>query len=318
MIVNYTNLGDTTFLPPQPGGGGANGGATPLAPATANAPNNGVPIWFNNTNPNPGGTQSQGAGVVPQYGARWPGALSANYKDNTVTNGILSGAAAPTYVYTNVGTYANATVATTSPTGWNTTAPGTAANAWNTAGSTANGRLVVDTNPRSVTNGQWKSARRGLAVGDITDGLSKTIAITEDVGRAEAYGTYRYDDPFGAAAYNGGKRAAWRWAEPDNSNGVSGPPNGMFQNSRQGKIINNNSQPFGGPAANYYSTGSVACLWTTTNCGPNDEPFSFHINGCNCLFMDGSVRFIRDDIDQTTFKRLITPIEGIPSGYVEN
>src|SRR5262249_44003967 len=32
--------------------------------------------------------------------------------------------------------------------------------------------------------------------GDITDGLSRTIAMTEDVGRGEAYNTPKYCDPY--------------------------------------------------------------------------------------------------------------------------
>jgi prepilin-type N-terminal cleavage/methylation domain-containing protein/prepilin-type processing-associated H-X9-DG protein len=296
MIINYNNLGDDTFLP-------SNTGNTPLAAQTADVPNNGVPAWFDTSNPNAGGG-SQGSGVVVHYGGRWPGALSANWKDNTITTGISTNTPPIVYVYFNIATYVNAT------------AP-VALAGWNTANPAKSGRLVVDTNPKSATFGQWKKGDRGPAIGDISDGLSKTIVIVEDVGRAEGYGTFRYDDPFGVATFNAGKRAAWRWADGDNSNGVSGPPNGIYKDGRQGKIINNNPLPFGGPAAGYYSPTSVACLWTTTNCGPNDEPFSFHANGCNCLFMDGSVRFLKDDIDQQTFKRMITPNEGIPSGYVE-
>jgi prepilin-type processing-associated H-X9-DG protein len=309
MIVNYLNIGDDTFLP-------SNTGSSPLVPNPVNqvaaAGGNGVPIWFNTTNITSVGG-SQGSGLIPVYGGRWPGALSANYKDNTITNGVLSGkTATPAFTYTPITVYANTTGVSGIPGNGGATVN---LGGWNTSGPS--GLLVVDTNLASATKGQWKTGFRGPAVGEITDGLSKTAAIFEDVGRAEAYGTYRYDDPFGDPAFNAGKRCAWRWAEPDNSNGVSGPPNGIYKNTRQGKIINNNPQPFGGPGPNYYSSGSLPCLWTTTNCGPNDEPFSFHANGCNVLFMDGAVRFLRDDIDQQTLKRLITPIEGIPSGYVE-
>jgi len=155
----------------------------------------------------------------------------------------------------------------------------------------------------------WKTGKNGPNQGEILDGLNNTIAITEDVGRNETTGTYRYVDPFGGTGYNGGFRAAWRWGEPDGSNGVSGPPNGVLGDPNLGKVINNNPIPLGGPAA---------CTWTTTNCGPNDEPFSFHNRGCNCLFMDGHVVFIADSIDQGTFKRLLTPIEQTPTGYVDN
>jgi prepilin-type N-terminal cleavage/methylation domain-containing protein/prepilin-type processing-associated H-X9-DG protein len=278
MIINYLNLRDDTFT----------GGSKTDLETNLDAPNNGVPIGITGA-PGPKGTMGT---LTIHYGGRWPGALSANYKDNTITDGNYS--TPGTYNYWPITFYPAGTAATAPISGWN--------------GSASNGYLVVDTNTSSATFGVWKKGDRGPSVGDISDGLSKTIAIVEDVGRGETLGTYRYDDPFGTAGYNAGKRAAWRWGEPDNSNGLSGPPNGVYKDGKLGKVLNNNAQPFGGPPT---------CQWTVTNCGPNDEPFSFHANGVNCLFMDGSVRFIKDDIDVQTFKRLCTPIEGLPSGYVE-
>jgi prepilin-type processing-associated H-X9-DG protein len=69
------------------------------------------------------------------------------------------------------------------------------------------------------------------------------------------------------------------------------------------RLINNNSVPFGGPPT---------CPWSTNNCGVNDEPFSFHANGCNVLFCDGHVTFLRDNIDPIAFRRLLTPTENLP------
>lgn len=74
------------------------------------------------------------------------------------------------------------------------------------------------------------------------------------------------------------------------------------------KLINNNATPIGGPAS---------CPWTTNNCGPNDEMFSFHNSGCNVLMGDGSVKFISDSIDPLTLRRLCTPLEKIPANYVD-
>ena len=149
----------------------------------------------------------------------------------------------------------------------------------------------------------------GPAPGDIIDGLSTTIAIAEDVGRSETFVTRKYPDPtgidippgtgsFGAGAY----RAAWRWAEPDTANGVSGPPGAHYGDAGL-KVINNNAVPFGGPAS---------CPWTTNNCGVNDEIFSFHGNGANAVFMDGHVSFLRDNITPIALRRLCTPIEQLP------
>jgi prepilin-type processing-associated H-X9-DG protein len=144
----------------------------------------------------------------------------------------------------------------------------------------------------------------GCGPGDITDGLSKTIAIMEDVGRSETFNTQKYPDPIGADLLPAGStfRNAWRWAEPDSGNGVSGPPGAKYGDPGL-RIINNNPQPYGGPAS---------CPWTTSECGVNDEPFSFHGGGCNALFMDGHVSFIRENISPVALRYLITANEGIP------
>jgi prepilin-type N-terminal cleavage/methylation domain-containing protein/prepilin-type processing-associated H-X9-DG protein len=297
MVINYTNLASNA--PGTPGKNGvptvAPNAQTPLG--TNGADGDGVPIQIDAS-----AVGANGAGVVVTYGGRWPGGLAANYKDATV--GQVTGA---------TGTYTNIAVSVY---------PG--ANAANVTGFPAgNNGLVVDLNGTAASNpnfGTWKSGAKGPSVGVVTDGLHNTICIIEDVGRTETYGTYRYNDPFGVATYNGGKRAAWRWAEPDASNGVSGPPNGIWGDGKWGKVVNNNGQnPIGGPTTGG-GTGVAAtggCPWTFTNCGPNDEPFSFHANGANALFMDGHVSFIKDDIDVVTFKRLLTPAEGVPTGYVE-
>ncbi|MFO0925918.1 MAG: DUF1559 domain-containing protein [Gemmataceae bacterium] len=143
----------------------------------------------------------------------------------------------------------------------------------------------------------FPSGRDGPTAAMISDGLSKTIAVIEDVGRGETFGTPKYDDPA-----TSGKRSAWRWAEPDSANGISGPTNGATSLDGQ-KVINQNARPFGGPSN---------CPWSVNNCGPNDEPFSFHSGGVNTVFMDGHVTFLRDDISPSVLRRLATPAEGFP------
>ena len=144
----------------------------------------------------------------------------------------------------------------------------------------------------------------GCGPGDITDGLSKTIGLMEDVGRSETFSTQKYPDPVGVDLLPAGStfRNAWRWAEPDSANGVSGPP-GATYGSPNLRVINNNPLPFGGPSG---------CPWTTSECGPNDEPFSFHGGGCNAVFMDGHVTFIRETISPVALRYLLTANEGIP------
>jgi len=163
----------------------------------------------------------------------------------------------------------------------------------------------------------------------ILDGTSNTIAIIEDCGRtapvsgALAPGYSKYTDlttmtpaqgyamgpgtiaPGDQALTDTGNpnagtppyRTVWRWADPDAvGSGVSG--NG-------GKYINNNATPFGGPPT---------CRWSVNNCGPNDEPFSFHPGGCNAVLCDGSVRFLSDTISYAPMRYLVTRAEGVPVG----
>ena len=144
----------------------------------------------------------------------------------------------------------------------------------------------------------------GTTPGDIIDGLSKTIAIMEDVGRSETFNTQKYPDPTGNELLPAGStfRNAWRWAEPDTGNGVSGPPGARYGDVGL-TIINNSSTPYGGPSG---------CPWTVNNCGVNDEPFSFHGHGCNTLFMDGHVTWLKDTINPLALRRLCTPREQLP------
>lgn len=160
---------------------------------------------------------------------------------------------------------------------------------------------------------------KGVTLSLMDDGLSNTLAVAEVAGRTEQMpGTFV--DPLGSSGAGGGAagtgiaRSFWRWAEPDSGIGVSGDPkagNGFgtptagyrwLVNGRA-KVINNNKNPFGGPAN---------CIWTNvTDCGPNDEVFSFHTSGANVLFMDGHATFLDENIDAIFFRRLVTAGERI-------
>ncbi len=142
----------------------------------------------------------------------------------------------------------------------------------------------------------------GSRLSEITDGTSKTIAVAEDAGRNETMPGAYYDN------ITGSPRAFWRWAEPDNGYGVSASPaitdNKGTYNPSGGPVqaINNNATPMGGPAG---------CPWATvTNCGPNDEIFSWHGPGANVVFLDGHVAFLQQNINTIMLRRLVTPDEG--------
>jgi prepilin-type N-terminal cleavage/methylation domain-containing protein len=153
---------------------------------------------------------------------------------------------------------------------------------------------------------------------DTTDGLSNTILVIEDAGKlsqqsgsydaaVQTYGGAPGIDPSQMFAvknvvpgsFGGNFTAPNRWADPDNGSGVSGPPNMTASNATN--IINNNSTPKGGPAG---------CPWSANNCGPNDEPFSLHTGGCQAVLGDGSVRFLSENLDRHTVRRLCNPSDG--------
>jgi prepilin-type N-terminal cleavage/methylation domain-containing protein len=147
---------------------------------------------------------------------------------------------------------------------------------------------------------------------DCVDGTSNSIAIFEANGRQATVvaSSYELGWVFGGTGNvyypgrdttqtNGGAggfgRVPGRWADPDSGSGVSGPP------QNRGQIINQNKTPLGGPPN---------CLWTTNNCGPNDEPFSLHAGGCHGLLADGSVRFLSENLDVQTVRRLASNKDG--------
>lgn len=186
----------------------------------------------------------------------------------------------------------------------------------------------LKTNPSDFVDG---AAVDGVQVSAISDGLSMTIGIIEDAGRIcprslnPAYGgtegSYAETattagtgwayvavlDPKDIAATTTPTgllaRAVWRWADPDaGGSGVSGPTaNGTSATTQYvGRVINQNNYPVG---------GSAAFPWTTNNYGLNDEPFSFHKNGCNAVMMDGSVRFLAENTHPVVLRYLVSRAE---------
>jgi prepilin-type processing-associated H-X9-DG protein len=163
------------------------------------------------------------------------------------------------------------------------------------------------------------SCDSGHGFRNVTDGTSNTILIFEDAGRSlgtvaklGAYSSRNSPVPnpidptegmSGAGATFANGRRVHAWADPDCvTNGFSGPSNAAMPQSNRLAKVNNHATPFGGPPI---------CPWITNNCGPNDEPFSFHSGGLNACLGDGSVRFIQQNMDALVLKALV----GAGDGY---
>jgi prepilin-type N-terminal cleavage/methylation domain-containing protein/prepilin-type processing-associated H-X9-DG protein len=111
-------------------------------------------------------------------------------------------------------------------------------------------------------------------INDITDGASNTILLTEDAGRPRAWRAGRAGDD---QVFTG-----CGWCGYNNPLIIKG-------STRDGQTLP-------GPCA--------------INCTNDGEVYSFHPGGANAVFADGSVHFLRDNIDIRILGALITRAGG--------
>jgi prepilin-type N-terminal cleavage/methylation domain-containing protein len=154
-------------------------------------------------------------------------------------------------------------------------------------------------------------AKGMTSIGQVTDGLSNTIAIAEDSDRDSRY-VSPYDETYGTTAGNRvlapgtvaagatipvGTRRYWRWAEPDCAFGVSGQVNNPYQYSHELTHFDPNFATAVDPLGNKYAGN---------NGGANDEIWSNHPNGAYAVFGDGSVRFLANGTNVAVLRALVT------------
>lgn len=112
----------------------------------------------------------------------------------------------------------------------------------------------------------------------ITDGTSNTFLILETAGQPNSYVLGK---DTGVTLLEG-----LGWADPDGSSGSLDGTN---------------------PVTGAINTATVYAGGTCVmNCNNFSEPYSFHSNGINAAFADGSVRFIRKDIVPAVFGALVS------------
>ena len=167
----------------------------------------------------------------------------------------------------------------------------------------------------------------GNAISYVTDGTSNTVAIFEDSGRVSGGLNGKYSVTTSALSGgnittngmitvatgsgpvctggNSGNSCPNRWIDCDNGNGVGGPPTATWNGGTGNSAVINNNKG---------SAGAAACPYTTTNCGPNDEPFSLHTGGVHALMCDGSVKFVSENTDIQVIRRASDPNDGEPIG----
>ncbi len=158
-------------------------------------------------------------------------------------------------------------------------------------GGTGSTPIAIYRNTNARVNGLLKQGMTRLA--EATDGLSQTIAVTEDAGR-DARFVSAYAESFVSPVISTvrpvpqGQRRFWRWAEPDSAI-VSSTP------------INNKATP-SHEVAQYAQSGPSQ----GNSAGANDEIYGFHPGGVNALFGDGSVRFLKESLNIVIQRSLIT------------
>jgi prepilin-type N-terminal cleavage/methylation domain-containing protein/prepilin-type processing-associated H-X9-DG protein len=116
-----------------------------------------------------------------------------------------------------------------------------------------------------------------------TDGTSNTILVGEDAGRSNNYLTKYALAAAGPESKEGG------WADPNGGFAIDG------------------SDPVSGDICTLAEQVPTSCAM---NCNNNSELYSFHNAGCNVVFADGSVHFLRKTMSTCLLAALTTRAGG--------
>jgi prepilin-type N-terminal cleavage/methylation domain-containing protein/prepilin-type processing-associated H-X9-DG protein len=146
----------------------------------------------------------------------------------------------------------------------------------------------------------------------VSDGMSKTIMFVESAGRPNHYVKGRtlknlmWEENSNLKQGAGlGGLTDFQWADggilPDGSDGLYM----VWNRTEAGVTMPTN-----------INDATLGCPMSTTvmNCDNYKSVYSFHSGGCNIVFGDGSVQFIKEDVAPDTFVSLITRGAGDSAG----
>ncbi len=161
------------------------------------------------------------------------------------------------------------------------------------------GSSTATTSGSTITNGMLPK-NSALQFGDITDGLTNTIAIWESGGRPFVYrNKTQVTNNLMTAHTNGGG-----WCRPASDILFAG-------SSKDGATIPgaflNRTNGYDHAAEAYGTTGFPAPYGTEGS----SQPYGFHTAGLNVLFGDASVKFLSQDTAIQIVGALVTRNEGI-------
>ena len=108
----------------------------------------------------------------------------------------------------------------------------------------------------------------------ILDGTSNTVGFCEDAGRPFNYRT--------GNVKSSSRSSGSGWADPDAEYWVDG----------------------------FSTDGATSLVPCTANCSNNNENFSFHTGGFNAVFLDGSVRFLKQSLTMAQVAAMISRAGG--------
>jgi prepilin-type N-terminal cleavage/methylation domain-containing protein/prepilin-type processing-associated H-X9-DG protein len=130
--------------------------------------------------------------------------------------------------------------------------------------------------PKDLTGNGVLGINQSRPLAAVTDGTSNTILLAEDAGRPQLWRAGRFVSATGAGG------GAWAGGSSEIAlNGAS---------SDGGNVATNGTGPW--PCA--------------VNCTNNGEIYGFHAGGANVALADGSVRFLRSNIDIRVLAALVT------------